>query len=434
MRFSPTVLALAAALTLAATPALAEAPFSFAATPGKLPKDVVPLQYAAHLVPDLAAHTFLGSETVEIDVLKATAQIVLNADGIGIDAATLSGRAVGDLKLAPRMNADQQTVSFALDKPLTPGRYQLALKFHGKINREARGLFYMNYKAGAAERTMLSTQMEPTDARRLLPLWDEPSFRATFKLTVDLPAGLKAYSNTPVERQEALDGGLQRIVFGTTPKMPSYLMVLVAGELERVGARQDGVEIGVVTTAGKIASADYALGASKDLLRYYNDYFGTPYPLAKLDQIAVPGGFNGAMENWGAIVYSEEVLLVDPKTSPERTRQDSFGVTAHEMAHQWFGNLVTMAWWDNLWLNEGFASWMGTKATQHFHPEWHPQLDSLAEREPVMNLDARKTTHPIQTPVLTEAQAAGAFDAITYTKGQAFLRMLEAYLGEDAFR
>ena len=434
MRLSPTVLALAAALTLAGAPALAEAPYSFAATPGKLPKDVVPLQYAAHLVPDMAANTFLGSETVEIDVLKATSLIMLNADGIGIDAATLSGRVIGDLTLTPLIDQARQTVSFRLARPLAPGRYQLALKFHGKINREARGLFYMNYKAGGAERRMLATQMEPTDARRMLPLWDEPAFRATYKLTVDLPAGVKAYSNTPVERQEALDGGLQRIAFGVTPKMPSYLVVLVAGELERVSARQDGVDIGIVTTAGKIASADYSLNSSKDLLRYYNNYFGIPYPLAKLDQIAVPGGFNGAMENWGAIVYNEAVLLVDPKTSPEKTRQDSFAVNAHEMAHQWFGNLVTMAWWDNLWLNEGFASWMGTKATEHFHPEWQPQLDSLADREPVMNLDARKTTHPIQTPVSTEAQAANAFDGITYIKGQAFLRMLEAYLGEDAFR
>ena len=159
-----------------------------------------------------------------------------------------------------------------------------------------------------------------------------------------------------------------------------------------------------------------------------------PYPLAKLDQIAIPGGFNGAMENWGGIVYNEAALLYDPKTSPEDVKQGTFGVNAHEVAHQWFGNLVTMAWWDNLWLNEGFASWMAAKATDHFHPEWRPFLDGQVEREGVLNLDARKTTHPIQTPVLNEAQAANAFDAITYGKGQAFLRMLEAYLGEEPFR
>ena len=426
-------LASAAALVVSAVAAHAEAPFSFTATPGKLPKDVVPVQYAAHLIPDLAANTFLGSETVEIDVLQPTSVIMLNVANIEVDLALLTGKGA-DHKLVPVVDKTRETLSFALEQPLAPGRYQLALKFHGVINREGRGMFYLPYKVGNASKTMVVTTMEPSDARRMLPTWDEPSFRANFKLTVDLPANFKAYSNMPVETQEKLQGGLLRHTFGTTPKMPSYLLVLVAGELERSTAKQDGTEIGVVTTAGKQASAAYALGASKDLLHYYNKYFGVPYPLPKLDQIAIPGGFNGAMENWGAIVYNEAALLYDPKTSPESMMELSFSVNAHEMAHQWFGNLVTMAWWDNLWLNEGFASWMGAKATANFHPEWRVELSSLAGREGVMNLDARKTTHPIQTAVLTEEQAANAFDDITYIKGQAFLRMLEAYLGEDAFR
>jgi aminopeptidase N len=211
-------------------------------------------------------------------------------------------------------------------------------------------------------------------------------------------------------------------------------VVLVAGELERLAGKQDGVDIGIVTTEGKLGSAVFPLAATRDLLHYFNNYFGIPYPLPKLDQIAIPGGFNGAMENWGAVVYNEPTLLYDPKKSPERVKKFTFNVNAHEVAHQWFGNLVTMAWWDNLWLNEGFASWMAAKATQHFHPEWRPYLEGMAEREYVMNLDARKTTHPIQTRIDTEEQAAAAFDAITYMKGQAFLRMLEAWLGEDAFR
>ena len=426
-------LAACAALIASAVGARAEAPFSFAATPGKLPKDVVPVQYAAHLIPDVAANTFLGSETIEIDVLKPTSAIMLNVANIAIDSATLSGKGP-ERKLAPVLDHDNETLSFALEQPLAPGRYQLALKFHGTINREGRGMFYLPYKAGSASKTMLATTMEPTDARRLLPSWDEPSFRANFRLTVDLPASFKAYSNMPVETQEKLQGGLLRHTFGTTPKMPSYLLVLVAGELERSTAKQDGVEIGMVTTAGKQASGAFALGASKDLLRYYNKYFGVPYPLPKLDQIAIPDGFNGAMENWGGIVYNEASLLYDPKASPDTMMQASFSVTAHEMAHQWFGNLVTMAWWDNLWLNEGFASWMGAKATDHFHPEWRVELGGLGARDEVMGLDARKSTHPIQTQVATEEQAANAFDAITYTKGKAFLRMLEAYLGEDAFR
>jgi aminopeptidase N len=424
----------ATALAAAAIGAHAEAPYSFDKTPGKLPKDVIPVEYQAHLAPDIAANTFSGTETVEIDVLKPTSTIMLNAAALEIDSAALSGKGLKQLRLIPALDEKQETLRFTLPQQLTPGRYRLELAFRGKINREGRGLFYVNYQAGKADKKLIATTMEPTDARRMLPTWDEPSFRAKFRLSVDLPAGLKAFSNTPVDKQADIAGGKQRISFKPTPKMPSYLVVLAAGEFERISTRQDGVEIGVVTTEGKKEKGAFALNASRDLLHFYNNYFGVPYPLAKLDQIAIPNGFNGAMENWGGIVYNENTLLYDPRTSPEHIKQMTFSVNAHEMAHQWFGNLVTMAWWDNLWLNEGFASWMASKATEHFHPEWRPYLANIGDRERVMNLDARKTTHPIQTPVETEAQAADAFDDITYEKGQAFLRMLEAYLGEDAFR
>jgi aminopeptidase N len=426
--------AAAVAFAVAASAAHAEAPYSFEGTPGKLPKDVVPLQYAAHLVPDIDANTFRGDETVEIEVRKATSKIVLNADNMEIDSASLSGKGLDKLKLTPVLDPRQQTLTFNLNKQLAPGHYRLALAFRGLINREPRGMFHMKYKVGGQEKKMVATTMEPTDARRLLPSWDEPTFRARFKLTVDVPASFKAYSNTPVEKRQKIAGGKDRVTFAVTPKMPSYLVVVVAGELERISAKQDGVDIGVVTTEGKGAEATFPLAATKDLLRYYNNYFGVPYPLAKLDQIAIPGGFNGAMENWGGIVYNESALLYNPQSSPETKKRGTFSVNAHEVAHQWFGNLVTMAWWDNLWLNEGFASWMAAKATDHFHPEWRPYLEGIADREYVMALDARKTTHPIQTPITNEDQAANAFDQITYEKGQAFLRMLEHYLGEDAFR
>lgn len=435
MRDMPVARSVAAlGFALSAATAQAEAPFSFAATPGKLPKDVVPLQYTAHIKPDVAANSFSGTQTVEIEVLKPTSAIMLNADNMQIDSASLSGKGIGRLKLDPILDKGQQTLRFALAQPLAPGRYQLALDFRGQINREGRGLFYVNYKANGADKKLIATTMAPTDARRMLPTWDEPAFRARFKLTVDVPGNFSAYSTTPIEKREALAGGMQRVTFGNTPKMPSYLVVLVAGELERLSSRQDGVDIGIVTTQGKLGSATFPLAATRDLLRYFNNYFGVPYPLPKLDQIAIPGGFNGAMENWGAVVYNEPTLLYDPKKSPEKVKKFTFNINAHEVAHQWFGNLVTMAWWDNLWLNEGFASWMAAKATHHFHPEWRPYLEAMAEREYVMNLDARKTTHPIQTRIDTEEQAAAAFDAITYMKGQAFLRMLEAYLGEEPFR
>ncbi|MCG2585639.1 M1 family metallopeptidase [Massilia sp. TS11] len=427
MRLTTTVLAASIALACAAH---AESPFSFANTPGKLPKQLVPQQYAVHLTPDVANRRFLGAETVEIDVLSPVREIVLNADQLEIDSASLAGKGLS-LVLKPELDKDKQLLRFALDKELAPGRYSLSIKWRGQITEDGRGLFRLSYPGG---KPMIATNLEPSDARRILPSWDEPAFRARFKLTVDVPANLRAVANMPIEKQEKLDANTQRIRFATTPKMPSYLFVLAVGELERSTTQQDGVEIGVVTTPGKQAQAAFALNSSRDLLRYYNNYFGQNYPLPKLDHIAIPGGFPGAMENWGGIIYNEASILYDPARSPERVKRTSFQVVAHETAHQWFGNLVTMAWWDNLWLNEGFASWMGTKASEHFHPEWRPWLDATAERESVMNQDARKTTHPIQSPVNNEAEAADAFDSITYGKGQAFLRMLENYLGEEAFR
>jgi aminopeptidase N len=216
--------------------------------------------------------------------------------------------------------------------------------------------------------------------------------------------------------------------------MASYLVVLVSGELESLEDSLNGVQLRVLTTEGKKEQGRYALDSAKKILGYYNDYFGVKFPLPKLDQIAVPGGFGGAMENWGGIVYNESVLLFDPKNSPLRTRQAVFAVMAHEMAHQWFGDLVTTAWWDNLWLNEGFASWMGTKCTDHFNPEWQTWLEAGAEKSGVMRRDSLRTTHPILQPVTDESQANDAFDDITYVKGQSFLRMLENYLSEGAFR
>jgi aminopeptidase N len=216
--------------------------------------------------------------------------------------------------------------------------------------------------------------------------------------------------------------------------MSTYLLVLVAGGLERVETTVDGTRVGVVTSRGKLGRTAYPLAASAALLRYFNDYFALPYPLPKLDHIALAGGFPGGMENWGAIVYNEAVLLVDPATASAAMRQRVHGLMAHEIAHQWFGDLVTMAWWDNLWLNEAFAQWIAIKAMVQAHPEGHLWLRAKGRAERAMELDARATTHPIQQPVTRDSEAQSAFDTITYDKGSTFLRMLEAYLGKTAFR
>ena len=408
----------------------AEERFSFAATPGKLPKDVIPRHYELELKPDLESATFTGRETVEIDVLQTTRRVVLNAAELIITSAR---RAKG----GPfQVTLDETNQLAVLDAalPLAPGRHRLELEFSGRIGESAAGMFIIKYTAPGGPKKMVATQFEATDARRVFPCFDEPAFRATFGLTAVVPSGLKAVSNMPVLDTKPGADGWKKVRFARTPSMPTYLLVLVAGELEEIHGRAGKVDTHVWFSEGKQDQARYALENSKRLLAYYEKYFGVAFPLPKLDHIAMPGGFGGAMEHWGAITYNEGRILFDPKSSSQDLREESFGIMAHEMAHQWFGNLVTMAWWDNLWLNEGFASWMGTKSTDALNPEWAAWVRTDAGRDGLMSRDARKSTHPIQRAVASESQIGDAFDDITYQKGMCFIRMLEDYLGEKPFR
>jgi aminopeptidase N len=410
----------------------AESPFKFESTPGKLPKDIVPRHYAIHLKPDLEKFVTSGKVDIDIEVLKPARQIVLNALDMEITKAAIT--APKSIALEPKSDAEAQTVSFALPETLVPGKYSLSIEFSGHLREQVQGLYYVRYSAGAGKKLMLASQMEPTDARRMFPCWDEPVFRARFEPTVIVPKKHLTVSNMPVKSEKALDGDLKEVHFEATPPMASYLVVLVSGELETVEDSFEGVKLRIVTTEGKKEQGRYALDSAKKILGYYNHYFGVKFPLPKLDSIAVPGGFGGAMENWGGIVYNESILLFDPKSSSLETRQGIFDVMAHEMAHQWFGDLVTTAWWDNLWLNEGFASWMGTKCSDHFNPDWQMWLGAGSAKSAVMRQDSLRTTHPILQPVADESQANDAFDNITYIKGQSFLRMLENYLSEETFR
>src|SRR5256886_1441401 len=423
-----------------------EKPFSFKDTPGKLPKEVVPTDYSIRIVPNIDALKFSGTETVKLDVRNPVRRLVLNALELEISEASLDGKRLS--KSAIKIDSEKELLILAVPSELAPGDHRLALSFSGKINQQGQGLFYMRYQeqgspAVAGKKFMLGTQFEATDARRFFPCWDEPAFRARFQLTAVVPENWIAVSNMPVENEKKIASG-KEVRFAATLPMSSYLNVFVAGELDHIESRVGPTQIGVIATKGKAQLGRYALEATAQILQYYNDYFGAPYPLPKLDQIALPGGFGGAMENWGGITYYESALLFDPKNSSADTKQDIYEVLAHEMAHQWFGDLVTMAWWENLWLNEGFASWMGTKCTAHFNPQWEVWLRRNLPRDPTrrvgiakeqaMEGDARSTTHPIQQPIATEAEANSAFDDITYKKGQSFLRMLESFLGEDIFR
>jgi aminopeptidase N len=443
-RFSPalrrgTLCSLAALGIVAGLDAArAEAPFSFAATPGNLPKAVVPVAYRLDLVPDLDALSFTGTEQIDIDVAAPTDTVTLDASGLGFTRVALVGE--DEAAAAVTLDAKAETASFHFPHALAAGRHTLAIAYAAAITAQPSGLYYNDFDTAAGRRRMLVTQFEAISARHMLPSWDEPSFKATYHLSVVLPKSFAALSNTPIEAEtpagtDAKGGALKKISFGQTPKMSSYLLVLCAGPLEQIRTRAGGADIAVWAVPGKAQFGRYALNAAAQILPYYNDYFGVKYPLPKLDLIAVPGNFAaGAMENWGGITFIDNDLLFDPAISSPDTREGVYETVAHEMAHQWSGDLVTMAWWNNTWLNEGFANWMQHKATDRFNPTWNDWLRTRAQKEQAMALDARSSTHPIQFPIADESQIGAAFDSISYKKGAAFIRMLETYLGEAVFR
>jgi len=407
-------------------------------TPTQLPRDVRPTHYDITIEPNAPALTFHGNVAIALEVVAPVESITLNAVDLKFASVRISdsqGKAVSG---EPKVTTDEaaQTATFALGKSIPAGKYTLALDYTGKIGTQATGLFAIDYDTNAGSKRALYTQFEAPDARRMLPSWDEPAHKATFKLEAIVPQGQMAVSNMPVAERVDVAGGKARVRFQQTPKMSTYLLFFGLGEFDRATAKLGATELGVVTQKGKADQAKFALESSARVLREYNDYFGRPYALPKLDNIASPGSsqFFSAMENWGAIFTFEYSILLDPAISTQSDKQGVFGVAAHEIAHQWFGDLVTMRWWDDLWLNEGFASWMASRTAQRLHPEWNSILGTVNVRERAMNRDAIATTHPIVQKVETVEQAAQAFDAISYSKGESVIRMLEGYVGADAWR
>lgn len=432
--FVKTRLAFAVTTALFCSAALFAAGSSAASMAGSAERDVLPAGaspqlYQLTIDPDLQKLTFQGELTLDFNATQALDELVLNALDLTIIDASLDGK-----KVDTEVVAATQRVHFKA--PVSAGKHLLRVRYQGKIYEQSAGLFVTDYsKADGSSGRMLSSQFEPGDARKLAPMWDEPSHKAIFKISIIEPKGQLALSNMPEQRRQPLADGRARVDFAPSVKMSSYLLYVGAGDYERISGRSGGIEHGVVAKKGDAVKGTFALNASYQLLDYYNDYFGVQYPLPKLDHIAVPGaGGFGAMENWGAVMYFEGTLLLDPQFSNTSDKQEVFAVVGHEMAHQWFGNIVTMQWWDDLWLNEGFASWMESKASQHFYPQWHAELGAVGSRNYAMFQDAQETTHPIVQPVRNLAEANAAFDGITYSKGLSVITMLEAYLGEDAFR
>ncbi len=405
-------------------------------TDHRLPRDVVPHHYDLTLEPDLGAARFAGSVAIDVEITSATSEIVFNAVDLDITQATLrtsTGEQVsGELALMP----DAERAELLLPDPAAPGTYLLNLEFSGTLNDQLRGFYRsVSTDADGNERVLATTQFEATDARRAFPCWDEPDRKATFDVTLVVPAGLTALSCSPVVGAEDLGDGRKRVRFGTTMPLSTYLLAFIVGELEATEPVDvDGVPLRVVHVPGKGDLTDFALDFGAFALHWFAEYYGIPYPGEKVDLIAIPDFASGAMENLGAITFRESALLVDPGTATQAELSRVAEIIAHELAHMWFGDLVTMKWWNGLWLKEAFATFMEVLCVDAFRPEWKSWLSFGAERNGAMETDSLAATRPVEFPVASPEEADEMFDDITYGKGAAVLRMLEQYLGAEAFR
>ena len=409
-----------------------------------LPDNVRPIHYDLILTPNFDDFTFDGEVDVTVSMEPGTAEIMLNCSEIEIHSATVSWTDTNGEQEQAASNiaydADAETATICI--PGTPadglvGNQHLRMSFTGELNDKLRGFYRSQYVNPEGETAYLATtQFEATDARRALPCWDEPAAKATFQVTLKVPEEMEAVSNTPIIEETRGGDGVKTLLFDKTPVMSTYLLAFVIGDMTHIEKEAaDGTRIGVWMTRGKEEQGEFALDTSVKMLSFFNDYFGIPYPLPKLDHLAIPDFAAGAMENWGCITYRETALLVDPQNSSAGTRQRVAEVVAHEMAHMWFGDLVTMEWWDDLWLNESFATWVGTKAVDWLFPEWSMWTQFVnMDTNRAFNLDGLKNSHPIEQEVANPAEVSQLFDAISYSKGGSVLRMLEHFLTPSVFR
>ena len=394
--------------------------------------DIIPINYGLTFEPDLKKFTFNGTELISVDCKKSTNKIIMNCAELKIKSCQV--RSAGKLiKSSVMTNEKKEELQITLAKKIK-GKTTIHLEFQGILNDRLLGFYRSQYKQGGRTKYLATTQFEAADARRAFPCWDEPEAKATFEISIIADNKFTAISNMPVKSKKKI-GSKTIYKFGKTPIVSTYLIYLGVGEFEYLTGKIGKIQIRVVTTKGNKSKGKFSLELGKKLLRSYEKYFGIKYPLPKLDLIAVPDFAAGAMENWGAITFRETILLYDPKTSSTRTKQFIAEVISHEIAHQWFGNLVTMKWWNDLWLNESFATFMATKFVDKFYPEWDLWNQFVEDAMNVaMGLDSLKTTHPIDVKVNSPAEIREIFDAISYDKGGCVLRMLEHYVGEPNFR
>jgi puromycin-sensitive aminopeptidase len=403
--------------------------------PYRLPRTVVPNRYELRLEPDLVTYTFAGEETIAVSVTEATAEVVLNTAELAITEVVAETGAGARIRGVAATDEDAERSRLQFDGALTVGDWRLRLRFRGTLNDKLRGFYRSTYKdPSGATRTIAATQFEATDARRAFPCWDEPDFKAVFATTLVIDPGLTAVSNTAVV-EESREGGKKVVRFADTIRMSTYLVAFVVGELEVTDPVYVGrapLRVWCVPGKRRLTAFGHEVGATT--LRFFEEYYGVPYPADKLDLLAIPDFAAGAMENLGAITFRETALLVDETAATHGELERVADVVAHENAHMWFGDLVTMSWWNGIWLNEAFATFMEMLAVDAWKPEWHRWTSFGVSRAAAFSVDGLWSTRPIEFPVLAPRDADAMFDVLTYEKGASVLRMLEQYLGPDVFR
>ena len=401
----------------------------------RLPRTAEPHLYRLVLQPDLAQATFSGTAAIELTLHEPGREIVCNAQELAVADAELDLADGSTLAASVSLDPGDDRVTFSFDRTVPAGPATLRCRFDGILNDKLRGFYRSTFTdESGATHTIATTQMEATDARRAFPCWDEPDRKAVFDVTLVVQEGLAAFSNSPVV-DERVEGGRRRVRFAPTMKMSTYLVAFVVGPLEATDPVDvDGVPVRVVHAPGKGGLTEFSLEVAAHALRFFSSYFDIPYPADKLDLVAIPDFAFGAMENLGCVTFRETALLVDPSRAARTELERVADVVAHEIAHMWFGDLVTMRWWEGIWLNEAFATFMEVLCVDAFRPSWQRWVSFGIEREAALAVDGLHTTRPIEYPVGPPEEADGMFDVLTYQKGGSVLRMLEQYLGADTFR
>jgi puromycin-sensitive aminopeptidase len=399
----------------------------------RLLDSIVPEMYRLSIDVDMDQFRFRALEEIRFELKKPSKKLTLHAVDLEVTLASLEP---GIKPKEIKTSTDDQTVTFLFDEEIKAGAHWLSIAFAGKIQDSLHGFYRSRFTHDGVDKSLVMTQHEAIHARESFVCVDEPAAKAVFEISLTVPDTLTALGNTNVVSEQPAGPGLKRVEFAPTPKMSTYLVCYIVGELEYTEAStKDGVAVRVYAVPGNSHQLAFALDTSVRTLEFYNDYFGIPYPLPKLDMVAVPDFSAGAMENWGLVTYRETALLLDPAKTSLAHKQRVAEVITHELAHQWFGNLVTMAWWEDLWLNEGFASWMEAYAKDKLFPEWDVWTEYVStDVSYAMDLDGLASTHPIQVAVDDPRGLDEIFDAVSYAKGSSIINMLHHYLGAKDFQ